>query len=117
MAPLRLSEGELDITSTITVNGPGQSDLAISGNNSSRIFNVDSDGDVTIDALTLSDGSTIYSGGAINNRGVTTITNSTLSANSAIVGGGGISSLEGAISIIDSTLSGNSAFSGGAVYS
>lgn len=114
---ITLSDGELVISSIVTVNGPGQNNLIISGNNSSRIFNVDSDGDATIEALTLTGGSTIYSGGAINNSGVTTITDSTLSANSAIVGGGGISSLEGAISITDSTLSGNSAFSGGAVYS
>ncbi len=50
---------EIEITKALTIDGPGADQLAISGNNTSRIFNI-GDGsfatDVTIDGLSLRNG-------------------------------------------------------------
>ena len=67
--PIVLSAGELDITDSLTIQGPGAANLTIDAAGKSRIFNVD-DGDsgtninVEIDGLTLTGGSA-DTGGAI----------------------------------------------------
>ena len=39
---ITLTSGEIAITGRITINGPGESVLAVSGNNVSQVFNVNS---------------------------------------------------------------------------
>jgi hypothetical protein len=56
-------------------------------------------------------------GGGMFNGGTLTITNSTLSDNSASNDGGGISNIYGTLTLTNSTLSSNSALYGGGVYS
>jgi hypothetical protein len=66
---ITLTSGELDLTSSMTINGPGADKIAVSGNNSSRIFNVSgSSTDVTISGLTLTDGKAADQGGGILNH-------------------------------------------------
>jgi hypothetical protein len=68
-------------------------------------------GTLTVSNSTLS-GNSAYYGGGIYSSATLTISNSTLSGNSAPNGGGGIYN-RGTLTVSDSTLSGNSAFSNG----
>jgi hypothetical protein len=52
-----VTSGDLDITASTTINGPGAYQIAVSGNNASRIFNVSGSSTVaTISGLTITDG-------------------------------------------------------------
>jgi CSLREA domain-containing protein len=97
----------------LTIDGTGQS-ITISGNNSVRVFEVNSGGDLTLQNLTVSNGRASGSGGGIVNNGTVNITNSTFSGNSASSGGGGIYN-GGTVNITNSTFSGNSAIYGGGI--
>src|SRR5215510_13481427 len=110
------------ITQDVTINGPGASVLTVSGNNSFQVFNIASGVTVSISGLKISNGGFPGgSGGGIFNSGTLTITNSTLSRNSAPSGGGipgeggGIGNFGGTLTITNSTLSGNSASEGGGI--
>jgi hypothetical protein len=88
---ITLTSGELLINKNLTINGPGASVLAISGNNSSRIFNITA-GDVLVTGITIQDGNpgSGSNGGGILVRNNTnlTISNSVIRDNEAGVGGG-----------------------------
>ena len=99
------------------------SGCTISGNSADQgqgggIYNDGLDGSarMTITNSTIS-GNTAWPGGGISNNGTMTITNTTLSGNSdnGYNIGGGILNY-GTLTIANSTLSGNSAYSGGAIY-
>jgi predicted outer membrane repeat protein len=114
---ITLTSGELVINQKLTIQGPGASQLTISGGNTSRVFEVDgSSTNVILSGLTITQGSATV-GGAIYNNGTLTITNSTLSGNSAVDGGnGGAIKNNGTLMITNSMLSGNSAGgAGGAI--
>src|SRR6266436_4551401 len=85
-----------------------------------RIFQIGTGADVTIDRLTIMNGNQNVpggEGGGIDNFHATlTITNSTLSSNSALLGGG-IDNNHATLTITNSTLSGNSATAGGGINS
>ena len=103
-----LTSGELTINKDLTIKGPGSGDLAISGNNASRIFNI-TGGTVTIVDVTIVGGRR-NGGGGIRNGGVLTLTNSTVVANNAVISGegGGIFNERGAIlTLTNSTVSTN----------
>lgn len=54
---ITLTSGEIEITRSLTLIGPGATNMVISGNNLSRVFNISSAGaTVTISGLTLRDG-------------------------------------------------------------
>src|SRR5262249_19789096 len=73
---IALTSGELDITESVTINGPGASALTVSGSHRSTVFDVaGSTIHVTIHDLTIADGGGIY------NAGTLTVSNSTLSGN------------------------------------
>ena len=117
---ITLTSGELLIADDLTINGLGAENLTVSGNNASRVFNVD-DGDfennidVVIDGLTIADGFaegdffSARQGGGIFSLENLTVTNSTISGNTAEEEGGGIF---GRVTVTDSTISGNTAFRG-----
>src|SRR5689334_2641873 len=50
-----LTSGELDVSTNLTITGPGAKILTISGNNSSRVFNITS-GTVTLANMTIRNG-------------------------------------------------------------
>ncbi len=103
----------LNITGSMTLDGSGQS-VTLDGNNSVQVLSVDSGVSFTLNALTIAHGSGVVTdggGGGIYNQGTLSISNSTVSGNSASRGGGGIYNQE-TLSISNSTVSGNSAPSG-----
>lgn len=108
-----------NITLTTTIDGGGK--ITLSGNDSTRLLDVDS-ASLSLSNLTLSHGSADGGGAIYNFLGVVTIVNSTLSSNSAIGSaypyysiGGAIYS-NGKVTITGSTFSGNwSTYIGGAV--
>ena len=71
-----------DTTGTETITGP-KAGVTVSGNNASRVFQVDPNVTASISGLTISGGSAA-SGGGLANYGTTTLTNCTVSGNSAI---------------------------------
>jgi Ca2+-binding RTX toxin-like protein len=99
----------------LTVDGVA-SDITISGNNAVRVFEVGVGAKLALNGLTVADGDSASGlGGGILNRGTLTVSNSTLSGNSASSGGGIYNSRSATVS--SSTLSGNSASnSGGGIY-
>jgi hypothetical protein len=103
-----------DITSTITITGTG---ARIVGSGGFRLITVSYYGNLTLQGLTLSGGSTYFGqgGGAVANYGSLTIDKTTISGNRAY-GGGGIYS-SGSLTITNgSTVSGNNGLAGGGVY-
>ena len=105
-ADITLSALLFPITSDITLNSNGH---FVSGNNVVRVFYVASTGHLTIDAITIQNGSAA-NGGGVFNAGTLTLTNSTLSNNSASAGGGLYNS--GNATVTNSTFSTNSAGDG-----
>jgi hypothetical protein len=79
---ITLTSGELLITDSVTINGPGASQLSVSGNNSSRVFDMTSGLDVTINDLTITHGFALDQAGGILNQGSNlTLSNDVLSQN------------------------------------
>jgi predicted outer membrane repeat protein len=98
------------ITSQITIEGNGG---RIRGQgNAFRLFAVSNSGNLTLQNVNLSGGSSSYGGGVFNN-GTLTIQNSTISGNRAGRGGG--VSNHGTLTVENSTISGNNAGDGGGV--
>ncbi len=132
-ATILLTQGELKITDSLTINGPGANLLTIdatpndptpnlNNGDGSRVFNLD-DGNlnnliqVSLRGLTLTGGDTNSGGGAILSREQLSIEQSVIRDNATIGLGGGILARFGSVSLIDSTLSGNVATShGGGIY-
>jgi predicted outer membrane repeat protein len=104
---ITLTSGELLIRKNLTIAGPGASQLTISGNNASRVFEVAKQENVTLSSLTISSGAAPsgYLGGGILNYGTLTVSNSTLSGNTALEGGGIFN--YGTLTVSGSTLSYN----------
>lgn len=120
---ITLTQGPLSITNSMTISGPGSGILTISGNNTSRIFNVTSSAssNVTISGLTLLQGNSATSvlnaglGGAIYNSGTLALSNDVFSSNTANDGGALLST--GILTSANNTFAGNSATSyGGALF-
>jgi hypothetical protein len=126
-----LTSGELTIYQNLTIEGPGASVLAVSGDNRSRVFQIlnaitvsisglaiihgmakDSGGglqnlgDLRLANVIVSGNTSAASGGGIANGGTLTLTNSILSENTSVGGDGGISS-GGVLTIVSSTIEHN----------
>ena len=81
-----LTSGELLVAASITISGPGAKNLAVNGNNQSRVFHITSGQTVTISGLTIINGGGIY-----NDHAVLTLSNCVITGNSAALNiGGGI---------------------------
>ncbi len=114
---IMLSSGNLEIEHSLSIIGPGASTLAISGEGNFQVFIVDLGATVSISGLTVEQGKSPMTapGGGIVNAGTLTVTNSTLSGNSAPLGDGGAISNEqsGTLTLTNSTVSANFAQSVG----
>jgi hypothetical protein len=128
---ITLTSGELVVNSastagTLTItNTTGASNLLISGNNTSRVFFVDSGGNLTINGVTITYGNGTgttnssfnnVGGGIANFGGTMTLTNSTVSGNTANNGGGIFNDFGGTVTLTNSAVSGNTAAFGGGIY-
>ncbi|MFI5455452.1 MAG: choice-of-anchor Q domain-containing protein [Isosphaerales bacterium] len=105
------------ISRDVQILGPGANNLTVSGNFASQVFYVNAGVTATIAGLTIADGKSLF-GGGIENDGTLTVTNSTLSGNSAGCcndSGGGIYN-GGTLTVTNSTLAGNSAPNGGGIF-
>jgi hypothetical protein len=116
--------GQLDLSDTTgatTITGPRAGALTVSGNDATRVFQIDQGVTADISGLTIANGnsaSSPYGGGIFNNRGTLTVTSCTFSGNSASSGfGGGIFNNRGTLTVTSSTFSGNSTSRrGGGIY-
>jgi hypothetical protein len=112
---ITLTTGELLISKNLTITGPAGG-ITVSGNNTSRVFDIGAVGVITVNisSLTIANGNTSEYGGGIRNVGMLTLTNSTVLANSAYIGGG--IGNNGSLTLTDSEVSGNAAsFDGGGI--
>lgn len=112
----------LTITGSMTIDGSGQT-VTLDGQQQFGVFLVQSGANLTLNALTISNGIETFNpdlpgnlGGGLDNEGGTVrISNSTVSHNAVSSGGdgGGIGSNGGTLTISNSTVSSNSAGNGG----
>ena len=109
------------IVNTLTIDGTGQT-VTVSGNNDYVVLIVNSGATLTLNDLTIANGSAEGTaeegdGGGVTNNGTLTVTNCTFSDNSvSILFGGGIYN-KGPLNVTNSTFSGNNApIRGGAIY-
>lgn len=125
-SPITLTTAELSISKDLTITGPGANLLTVMRSTagatpSFRIFNVAS-GIVNISGLTISNGNggAGFGGGILYATSSTlTVTNSTVSGNSAAAGAGIGNSIGGTLNIINSTISVNLGgnLGGGGIFS
>jgi predicted outer membrane repeat protein len=94
------------ITSVITLDGEGH---YIDGAGSFQVFFVTSDGEFTIQNVTIQNGSAAQGGGLFNDGGTVTVTDSTFSGSTATAYGGGLTNWGGTLTVTGSTFSGNTA--------
>jgi hypothetical protein len=125
-----LTEGPLAISKNLEIDGPGQDQLTVSGNQQSGVFNITNDtrvqtvrlADLTItDGVGISVASSRRGGGLYNDHAAVTLTRVTVASNSVATGGqgGGIYSGSGMLTLDDSTVADNRAAAagvGGGIY-
>ncbi|MCX7422153.1 MAG: hypothetical protein NT013_21785 [Planctomycetia bacterium] len=112
---IALGGTQLTINSALTINGPGSSQLTISGTNQSRIFDVAAGSTATISGLTLINGRiTSGLGAGLRNLGTLTLNDCTVAGNIASNSGtgGGVANA-GILTVFSSTVSGNVAGNSG----
>ncbi|MFO0954223.1 MAG: right-handed parallel beta-helix repeat-containing protein [Isosphaeraceae bacterium] len=120
---ITLAEGELlinDANGNLTIAGPGANLLSVSGNNTSRVFDVArSPHTVALSGLTITQGLATFGGGGLeNNGGTVTLTDCTISNNFAPNGGGLLNFNGGALTLTRCSVNNNSSrFAGAGVAS
>lgn len=113
----------ITISKNINITGQSQAGTIIDAQGADYIFYIDEGYSVTISQLTLRNGNTTSSGGAIYNNGTLTINKCTFENNTApsttdYIGDGGAIYSKGDLTVIDSIFSGNKArWAGGAIAS
>jgi len=123
---ITLTSGQLSISKNLTIQGTGESNLTVSGNNASRVFDISGTGvTVNISDMTITQGSVTGSGANISVTGGSTLTlnNSTVSNGTASgtfpngKAGGIFIHNNSNVTVTNSTISGNTANqNGGGIY-
>lgn len=119
---ITLTTGQLAITDSVDVQGPGAAAITVSGNNASRVFYLYNGSaliDVTISGLTITGGLANIGGGVVNFDENLTLDSVTITENTASGDGGGLwaDGFSMNLTIQDSIISGNTAGSdGGGIY-
>ena len=107
--------GDLDITGDLIVKGAGADTTIVDGGGLARVFDIVPGITVEMSGLTVRNGEPIFSlftrgrdlsGGGIRNAGTLTLTNVTVSGNTAVVLGGGIAT-SGTLTMTNVTVSDN----------
>jgi len=108
---------ELLISNGVTIVGPGDKVLTVSGNNAVRVFHITNNVTATIAGLTVAFGFNGVTGGAIlQDSGSLTLTGCTISSNAASGYGGGIYAA-GSLTLSNCTIFNNTAeVSGGGIF-
>lgn len=103
-----LTAGQLDITATdVEIYGQEQTrEVIISGNNASRVFQVDTGASVAFENLTITGGNS-GNGGGLYNLGAVQLMNVEITGNHAVAYGGGISNIGGYIEAYNVTIYNN----------
>ena len=123
---ITLTSGELDISRSLTIRGPGAGNLSISGGDASRVFEVDgSKSAVTLSGLTITHGKSYAGGGGdfnsasgggiLNYQANLTVSDCTISYSSGSQGGG-IRNDGGTVTLTACTLSHNHSDNGGGFF-
>jgi hypothetical protein len=119
---ITLTNGQLFISTSMTILGKGANLITISGNNVTRVFSIAQNPlNVTISGLTIANGNGSDGGGIRNlSTGTVNLTNCAFTSNSSATGyGGGLEDFSppggGALNITGCTFSGNTATEGGAI--
>ncbi|HEV8580793.1 MAG TPA: choice-of-anchor Q domain-containing protein [Thermoanaerobaculia bacterium] len=123
---ITLTTGQLEITDSVDVQGPGAAALTVSGNDSSRVFYLYNGSallDVTISGLTVTGGMAALGAGIADLGENLVLDGVTITENEAGAFGGGLAATECecgdgfALTIRDSVISGNTAFlAAGGIY-
>jgi hypothetical protein len=119
---ITLTSGELAVTDDLTIQGPGANLLTVSGNNASRVFQIDGGVTAEIDGLTITKGNTsggpgagnVGFGGGIDDQGASLTLNNDLVTDNSDGGTGtgsaaGVFVGSGSLKVNDCTISNNSA--------
>ena len=119
---ITLTQGDLEISDSVEIVGPGHARVTVDGDDSDRIFSIYGDGppsgltNVTISGLTLTRGFSGDEGGAISSYGADLIVEDSVITGSFSAGeGGAIATKYGALILDSSVISGNVADAGGAI--
>ncbi len=107
-----LTSGELVVSNSVTIVGPGPANLAVDGNAASGVFNIYPGLTVTISGLTITNGAAIWGGGIYNDHSTLTLSNCTVTGNASVIGGGIYNAGSGGtatLRIIASRVEGNAA--------
>jgi hypothetical protein len=116
---IKLTSGELLVRRSITITVPTDRGVTVSGGGASRVFEVAATAkSVALSGLTIRDGFASFMGGGILNESTLTLSDCTLTGNSAPQGGA--VNNQAALTVIDCTFSSNTAIhvpasSGGAI--
>ena len=113
---ITLTNGEIAVNNNFyVIDGSALANgVQISGNNSTRLFNIGSGGNLTLNSLTLRNGhGGGGDGGAILNVGTAALNACTLTANATGSGGAIVNNQPGAMALNNCTLTGNSSALGG----
>jgi len=116
-----LSSGQLTISDSLQIVGPGRGALTVNGNGASRVFDIPlspGDVDVSMSGLTVSKGHAQDGGGIRLQDERLTLDDVALVDNTAVEEGGGLyaDGFAMTLTVRNSTISGNAASGGGGVY-
>jgi hypothetical protein len=93
---ITLTSGELLVNKSVTISGSGANNLAVDGNARNRVFHIDPGITVVVSALTITNGNACcilpdnLGGGVYNDHAALTLSNCTISDNSALDAGAGL---------------------------
>jgi parallel beta-helix repeat protein len=120
---ITLTTGQLAITDSVDIQGPGAAAISVSGDNASRVFylyNGSAEIAVTISGLTVTGGRANIGGGIVNFDEDLVLDGLVITGNTASADGGGLWAdgiFDMSLTIRNSTISGNTAGSdGGGIY-
>ncbi len=124
---INLTIDQLLINDDVQINGPGASQITVSGGSAFRVFDLQSNRNVTITGLTISGGRTsasVQGGAGIRSTGTLNLVNSVLQNNTTVgagSNGGGLLQVGGSLQIQNSSILTNSTTGsgshGGGIYS
>jgi parallel beta-helix repeat protein len=119
-ATITLTSGQIEVYTSVAINGPGANLLAVNGNANGRVCVISSHNTpVTISGLTFTNGGgRDLVGGAgiwIDSHSKVTLINCTVSGNSTTGSGGGIYIADSELTLTNCVVSNNSAQSGGGI--